>query len=45
MLQISLFENFPQGRREDVARLRIQTAAKGVNSFGKAMRWKTTSKS
>jgi len=43
MLQSSLFENFPQGRREDVARLRIQTAAKGVNSFGKAMRWKTAS--
>jgi len=27
-----LFESVPQGRRENIAGLRIQTAAKGVNS-------------
>src|SRR5262249_49435659 len=43
VLQISLFENFPQGWREDIAGLRIQTAAKGVNSFVKSMCWKTAS--
>jgi hypothetical protein len=37
-LQISLCGNFPQGQRESIARLRIQTAAKGVNDFVKAMR-------
>jgi hypothetical protein len=29
---------FPQGQSEGIARLRIQTAAKGVNGFVKAMR-------
>jgi len=32
VLQIFLFESVPQGRRENIAGLRIQTAAKGVNS-------------
>jgi hypothetical protein len=32
VLQILLFESVPQGRRENIAGLRIQTAAKGVNS-------------
>jgi hypothetical protein len=27
------FESFPQGRRENIARLRIQMAAKGVNGY------------
>jgi|SRR5215470_340249 len=44
VLQISLPGSFPQGRREDIARLRIQIAAEGVNSFVKAMRWKTASR-
>src|SRR5262245_37046286 len=43
VLQISLFESFPQGRRENIAGLRIQTAGKGVNSFGKAIRRRTES--
>jgi len=33
ILPVSLFERFPQGRRENVARLRIQMAAKGVNGY------------
>jgi hypothetical protein len=36
VLQISLFESFPQGLRENTARTRVQTAAKGVNGFVKA---------
>jgi hypothetical protein len=35
-LQISLCGSFPQSQRENVARLRIQTASNGVNSFAKA---------
>jgi hypothetical protein len=38
VLQISLPGSFPQGRRENIAGLRIQTAAKGVNGFVKVMR-------
>jgi hypothetical protein len=37
ILQISLIEGFPQGRREGVLAPRIQTAAQGVNDFVKAM--------
>jgi hypothetical protein len=33
ILPVSLFESFPQGRRENVARLRIQMAAKGVSGY------------
>jgi hypothetical protein len=43
VLQISLFWSFPRGQREDIAWLRIQTAAKGVNGFVKAMRRQTES--
>src|SRR5262245_52599386 len=43
VLQLSLLGSFPQGRREDIAGLRIQIAAKGVNSFGKSMRRQTAS--
>jgi hypothetical protein len=43
LLQISLPGSFPRGRRENIARLRIQIAAKGVNGFVKAMRRKTGS--
>src|SRR5262249_36665524 len=35
--------SFPQGRREDIARQRIQIAAEGVNGFGKVMRRQTES--
>jgi len=38
VLQISLPGSFPRGRRENIAGLRIQTAAKGVNGFVKSMR-------
>jgi hypothetical protein len=37
-LPISLFEGFSAGGRENVAPLKIQTAANGVNNFVKAMR-------
>jgi hypothetical protein len=33
VLEISLFESSPQGRRETIAALRIQTAANGVNGL------------
>jgi len=36
--QISSLEVFPQGQREDMASLRIQTAANGVNVFVESMR-------
>jgi hypothetical protein len=36
VLRISLLGSFPQGRRDIIAKLRIQTAAEGVNGFGKA---------
>jgi hypothetical protein len=39
-----LYSSVPQGRRENTAWLRIQTAAKGVNGFVKAMRRKTASR-
>jgi hypothetical protein len=42
-LQVSICGSFPQGRRESMARLRMQTAAEGVNGFVKAIRWKTES--
>ena len=38
VLQMSLPGSFPRGRRENIAALRIQTAAKGVNGFVKSMR-------
>jgi hypothetical protein len=41
VLQFSLPGSFPQGRRENIAELRIQTADKGVNGFGKAIRRQT----
>jgi hypothetical protein len=40
-LKVSICGRFPQGRRESMARLRVQTAAEGVNGFVKAIRWKT----
>ena len=43
MQQISLLGSLPQGRREDIARLRIQIATQGVNDFVKAMRRQTES--
>jgi hypothetical protein len=43
VLQISLPGSFPRGRRESIAALRIQIAAKGVNGFVKAMRRKLES--
>jgi hypothetical protein len=43
VFQISLPGNFPWGRQENIAGLRIQTAAKGVNGFVKSMRRKTES--
>jgi hypothetical protein len=42
VLQISLIESFPQGRR-DIAWRRIQTAAEGLNGFAKAFLCKTDS--
>jgi hypothetical protein len=33
VLRISLLGSFTRGRREAIARLRIQTAAEGVNGF------------
>jgi hypothetical protein len=41
VLQISSPGSFPQGRREDLAGLRIQTATNGVNDFVKAIRRQT----
>src|SRR5262245_25362542 len=41
VMQISSLGSFPRGRREDIAALRIQTAAKDVNGFGKAIRRQT----
>jgi hypothetical protein len=42
-LQVSICGSFPQGRRESMARLRVQIASEGVNGFVKAIRWKTES--
>jgi hypothetical protein len=36
--QFRCLKSSPHGRRENIAGLRIQTAAKGVNDFVKAMR-------
>src|SRR5262249_5743492 len=44
VMQISSLGSFPRGRREDIAALRIQTAAKDVNGFGKAIRRQTESR-
>jgi hypothetical protein len=41
VLEILLLESSPRGRREIIAALRIQTAAKGVNVFVKVMRGQT----
>src|SRR5262249_44057892 len=43
ILEISLFEGFPQGVAGNYSELRIQTAAKGVNGFAKAIRRQTES--
>ena len=42
---MQFFSSVPQGRRDQIAGLRIQIAVKGVNGFVIAMKWKIESQS